>query len=480
MRKQVSALVLALALCVSLIAPAFAANFTDVPNTYWAYNEIHYVTNKGLFQGTTATTFAPGATMTRAMLTAVLYRYAGSPAVTGSAPYTDVAAGAYYKDAVTWAYQKDLYTDAVMGRTKLEPNTAMQRGEFAVMLYHFSQLMGDSKPATTISSNPFTDMSKAGEEIRTAILGWAYPNGILTGTTSTTMSPGTSVTRAQVAVMLTRYDKTFRSGSDGGETGNGTKAVTLSIVDSAGIALDSYTVLPGTSLIAAYSGADSATVSSSNPDVAKVTNYNGYATIWTASVGTATITVTTPSGAQASVTLTVADGKSPNPNYVEFTDELRDETRLEIVKLSNELRARDGAEVVIEANPDTMEVIFGHEDLSPLAIDDGLMRAAQIRADEMAKAGKMTHIRPGFEQYGNSLTEGFTALREEAGVDLLIGGENAGFSMSLSAEQIMDAWDQSQGHHDTICSPEHTHIGVGVARGEDGYYYCQIFGAASY
>ena len=70
-------------LCVGMLSFA-ATNFTDVPSSYWAYDEIQYVVDKGLFNGTTATTFSPEAQMKRGQLAAVLYRYADSPDVSGT------------------------------------------------------------------------------------------------------------------------------------------------------------------------------------------------------------------------------------------------------------------------------------------------------------------------------------------------------------------------------------------------------------
>ena len=69
--------VLAAGLLVStlLVCPAYAA-FTDVPESHWAAADIQYVAERGLFNGTSATTFDPNANMDRAMLATVLYRYA--------------------------------------------------------------------------------------------------------------------------------------------------------------------------------------------------------------------------------------------------------------------------------------------------------------------------------------------------------------------------------------------------------------------
>ena len=86
MKKKLPVLMLVLVFCAGLMVPASAAGrtFNDVPATHWAHDAVDYVVDLGLFNGTGATTFSPDATMTRAMLTEVLYRYAGSWSASGA------------------------------------------------------------------------------------------------------------------------------------------------------------------------------------------------------------------------------------------------------------------------------------------------------------------------------------------------------------------------------------------------------------
>ena len=171
MKRQIACLGLALSLWTGLASPALAAGFADVPEGHWARDSVAYVTEKGLFQGAGGDRFIPDAVMTRSMLAEVLYRYAGSPAVTGSGTYSDVPEGAYYRDAVTWAHQSGLYPDsgAATGG-ELKPDEAVQRGEFAVMLYRFALLTGDSPAAAEAPAGPFSDMEGVDGEVRLAFL----------------------------------------------------------------------------------------------------------------------------------------------------------------------------------------------------------------------------------------------------------------------------------------------------------------------
>lgn len=76
--------------------------FTDVPTSAYYYDAVYWAVENGVTNGTTATTFSPDATVTRAQTVTFLWRSAGSPAVSGSS-FTDVVSDAYYADAVAWA-----------------------------------------------------------------------------------------------------------------------------------------------------------------------------------------------------------------------------------------------------------------------------------------------------------------------------------------------------------------------------------------
>ena len=147
MRKRMISVLLCAVAAVSLAIPAFAA-YRDVPADYWAADDIQYVTERGLFNGTGSDTFGPSTEMSRAMLATVLYRYAGSPPVAGAAPYADVVAGSWYEPGVVWAYQNKIFPSANLERGLLYPNENVRRAEFCVMLYRFAQSLG--KATTTV------------------------------------------------------------------------------------------------------------------------------------------------------------------------------------------------------------------------------------------------------------------------------------------------------------------------------------------
>ena len=218
--------------------PAGASQFQDVPDGHWASDAVDYVVEKGLFNGTSATTFSPDSGMTRAMLTVVLYRYAGSPAVTGTVasetPFQDIPEGAYYGDAVVWAYQNDIFPDWIVSqdggdhnRTTFAPDSPTPRMDFAQMLYQFSLYLTGEAPAEAGEELPFVDVTQEAlyqvlaaaypyylsdeadvAQIQAAV-SWAYTQGIMNGTSTTTLSPDRTITRVQVAVMLMRFDGAY-------------------------------------------------------------------------------------------------------------------------------------------------------------------------------------------------------------------------------------------------------------------------------
>lgn len=103
--KRIMSLLLSVMMLVSLFALGTTAEesspYKDVKPKRWSYADIMYVSEKGLMTGTSADKFAPGETMTRAMVVTVLYRLRGEPAVKFKKTFTDVKQGKWYTDAVS-------------------------------------------------------------------------------------------------------------------------------------------------------------------------------------------------------------------------------------------------------------------------------------------------------------------------------------------------------------------------------------------
>jgi len=132
------------------------AAFTDISDS-WAKDDICYVTENDLFNGTSATTFTPNATMTRAMLITVLYRMSGSPAVTGTSPFTDVTPGTWYTNAVIFAANKSIAEGT--SDTTFSPNDPITREQLATILYNYAVYCKYDVTASS-SLTGFTDVGK--------------------------------------------------------------------------------------------------------------------------------------------------------------------------------------------------------------------------------------------------------------------------------------------------------------------------------
>lgn len=113
--------------------PKALSSFADVPADAYYAKAVAWAVENGVTEGTSDTTFAPGTICTRAQGAALLYRAAGSPAVSGSAAFTDVPADAYYADAAAWAEQKGI--TGGIGNGLFGPHNNCTRAQIVTFLY---------------------------------------------------------------------------------------------------------------------------------------------------------------------------------------------------------------------------------------------------------------------------------------------------------------------------------------------------------
>ncbi len=182
-----------------------SASFSDVlpeKEGSWAANAIDYASKWGLVNGTGNGKFSPGSTMRRCDLVLILYRNAGSPAVSGNLAYTDVPADAYYRDSALWAANNGIMAGVVTGKT-YSPNTAVTRESFARILYNYAAASGAST-AGSADLSAYKDSGKIASYAKDA-MAWAVSKGYINGTSATTLSPSDTATRAQIATLLHRY-----------------------------------------------------------------------------------------------------------------------------------------------------------------------------------------------------------------------------------------------------------------------------------
>ena len=137
--------------------------FVDVSKTVWFYNDVKYVWQHDIMNGVSDTKFAPETPMTRAMFVTVLYRLEGSPDVTGMAtpPFTDIGAKNFdwAYNAIVWAYNTGVTKGT--SATTFAPGVAISRQEIVTMFYRYagspavsgSPIFGDSSVISSWARN---------------------------------------------------------------------------------------------------------------------------------------------------------------------------------------------------------------------------------------------------------------------------------------------------------------------------------------
>lgn len=497
--SRMKALLLVLAMVLSMFCVSIGTahpRFTDVPDSFWASKEIAWAVDKGVVNGTSATTFSPNDKTLRGQMTAILYRYAGEPAVSGASSFSDVKPSIYYANAASWAQKNNILISTVSGSNKFLGDTPISRAEFCAMVYNYAGYKSiDRKTASTA---PFSDVKGLSSELLTAI-NWAYANGIVNGVDTKHFAPNDTLTRAQAVVMLYRYEAKFASG--GTETNPSTEIptkpdgttktytgadVTAEYKSKAVGALGSYFEVNVPVGQKAYFKVSDSSGKILGVNIKDCNGFYNHTTdigfvgidVDSSSVmvegykagamvvslfksdetnGTLSTVVIRVGGSTCSVAITTPSGTSTNPggtgnqggefdyNSVDFNANM--DIRNEIVRLTNEVRKENG--------------------VSELPTDSAMMNAAQAAAEWYAmKDGVVKH---------DSSAEG--ACLELAGVSYG-GSTNALMSPAYeSANEMVTSWKNSNGHFQSMIDSTIDNIGVGVAKSPSGHYWAvQFFG----
>ena len=169
--------------------------FVDVKEGAYYYDAVLWAVEQNITSGTSATTFSPDASCTRAQIVTFLWRAAGSPKVeNGKNPFADVKADAYYYDAVLWAVEKGVTSGT--SATTFSPDATVTRGQTVTFLYRNA---GSPEVSGTM---PFTDVEA--DAYYAKAVQWAVQQKITTGTSETTFSPMSDCTRGQIVTFLYR------------------------------------------------------------------------------------------------------------------------------------------------------------------------------------------------------------------------------------------------------------------------------------
>ena len=167
--------------------------FRDVSTDAYYYEAVKWAQKKGITGGIGDGLFGPNQPCTRAQIVTFLWRAAGSPVVNYAMDLADVSGDAYYAEAVRWALSQGITTGTADG--KFSPNAPCTRAQAVTFLFRASKASADGAPA-------FSDV--AADAYYAEAVKWATDNGITNGTTSSTFSPGSGCTRAQIVTFLWR------------------------------------------------------------------------------------------------------------------------------------------------------------------------------------------------------------------------------------------------------------------------------------
>ena len=179
--------------------------FTDVTKN-WAYPGIQYCVTHGIMGGMGDGTFAPTGTTTRAQIVQILYNLEGTPAVSGTTPFTDLTAN-WYKPAILWAYQNNVV--AGTSPTTFDPEGPVTREQIAVILTQYMfHVLKMNRTWTPADLSAFPDGANVSSWAKEAMQD-AVALGLINGTKASDglvyLDPQGSATRQQVATILMNF-----------------------------------------------------------------------------------------------------------------------------------------------------------------------------------------------------------------------------------------------------------------------------------
>ena len=179
--------------------------FTDVTKN-WAYPGIQYCVTHGIMGGMGDGTFAPTGTTTRAQIVQILYNLEGTPAVSGTTPFTDLTAN-WYKPAILWAYQNNVV--AGKSPTTFDPEGPVTREQIAVILTQYMfNVLKMNRTWTPADLSAFPDGANVSSWAKEAMQD-AVALGLINGTKAPDglvyLDPQGSATRQQVATILMNF-----------------------------------------------------------------------------------------------------------------------------------------------------------------------------------------------------------------------------------------------------------------------------------
>ena len=200
--RELTQRVTSLTLTNSTVVYAGWNPFTDVGSGDWFYEDVLYVYNQGLMEGTGADTFSPDAAVTRGQVVTILWRMAGSPAVNFAMNFSDVTEDTWCAEAIRWAASEGIakgFADGSFGQ-----DVYVSREQLAAFLYREVQRQGGGFTGMWYFPLNYPDIEELGAFADEA-MHWCVMTGVLQGTADGRLAPKATADRAQLSAILHRY-----------------------------------------------------------------------------------------------------------------------------------------------------------------------------------------------------------------------------------------------------------------------------------
>ena len=200
--RELTKRVTSLTLTNSTVVYAGWNPFTDVGSGDWFYEDVLYVYNQGLMEGTGADTFSPDAAVTRGQVITILWRMAGSPVVNFAMDFSDVTEDTWCAEAIRWAASEGIakgFADGSFGQ-----DVYVSREQLAAFLYREVQRQGGGFTGMWYFPLNYPDIEELGAFADEA-MHWCVMTGVLQGTADGRLAPKATVDRAQLSAILHRY-----------------------------------------------------------------------------------------------------------------------------------------------------------------------------------------------------------------------------------------------------------------------------------
>ena len=176
--------------------------FTDAGSGDWYYEDVLYVYNRGLMEGTGEHSFSPDGAVTRGQIVTILWRLAGNPVVNFAMDFTDVTEETWCAEAIRWAAAEGIaqgFDDGSFGQDRV-----VTREQLAAFLYREVQRQGGGFTGMWYFPLNYPDMEELGAFADEA-MHWCVMTGVLQGTADGRLAPKDTADRAQLSAILHRY-----------------------------------------------------------------------------------------------------------------------------------------------------------------------------------------------------------------------------------------------------------------------------------